>query len=164
MEKKPKLTALILIIIYIILMFFFIYSYVPIGNLNKAVISLNKILVNLSELQVTILVAVIASLGSLISFLIQYVIAKFLFIIFSFKSKIYIYYALIPKSILMLLNIIFVKFFLINNEWFYTLSAFIASVFILLYFQYKNINWKHSFVFAAPFLIDSIISLSKYFM
>lgn len=161
MKNKTIVISLLLLIIYALVSTLFIFMYIPVSDFNKYIVSLNKVLTNLSDLQINMLVSVTLSVISIVSFLIQYVIVKFLFTIFSIKEKAYMYFALIPKLIFISLNIIFLLVFSIKEAWIFSFSALIATIFIFIYFYYKNKKIFPSILFVAPFIIDASISLIK---
>lgn|SRR5690606_14344237 len=108
-----------------------------------------------------LIVSVVTTVITTISFLVQYIIAKFLLIIFSPNIKSNMFYALIPKTLIIIINIIFMKIGDIYIYWFYLLTSVIGSIMVLLFFQYKKENWKASILFAAPFITDALFSFGK---
>ncbi len=107
------------------------------------------------------LIVVITTILTTISLLVQYLIAKFLLMIFAPEVKSHLFYALIPKIIIMFINVICMGILQIHSLWLYIFTALIGAVLILFFFQYKKANWKASILFATPFIMDALISLGK---
>ena len=163
MEKHPKLISLISFIIYVFLNYYFVSFSVAnqISGFSGELIDLNKLLDDISHENLVLIIAIITTILTTISLFIQYIIGKFLLVLFTSNVHGHLFYALFPKIFITVINIICMGLWQIHNLWFYMSTALIGSVLILLFFQYKKGNWKASFLFAAPFIVDPLISLGK---
>lgn len=161
MVKKPIVISLFSLLLFIALTYYFISFTVELNTQTLKLDDLLDLLEEVSHDKVLLLITSLITLLTIFSTLIQYLISKFLLIIFSNKVKVRIYYALLPKSLILVLNILFMGLFGITNSWLYVFTAFVGSIFIYLFFQYKKENWKAALIFSSVFLLDSIVSIGK---
>ncbi len=161
--KHTKLISFFIFIVYVLLNYYFV-SFSVADQLSESTGKLNDLkylLEDISYKNLLLIITIITTIITTFSLLIQYIIGKFLLVIFAPDVHCHLFYALIPKTIIIVINIIFVGILQIHNSWLYMFTAFIGSIAVLLFFQYKNKSWKASMLFAAAFIIDPIFSLSK---
>ncbi|AMM90673.1 membrane protein [Bacillus pumilus] len=161
MEQRPRITSLISLIIFIFANYYFVTFAIELNGYISILDDLKALLEDISYETMLNLIVVITTTLTTISLLVQYLIGKFLLMIFAPEVKSKLFYALIPKILIMFINVICMGILQINNLLLYMLTALIGSVLILLFFQYKKENWKASILFATPFIIDALISLGK---
>ena len=155
MGKYPKLISIGSFILYIILNYFFVTfaSTHQIAGLSEEFKEINEMLSNSTSLLE--IITILTLITTIIAVLAQYIIGKFLLIIFKPGIKTYLYYALAPKVL------IFIGVFQIYNAWLYQITALIGAFLIILFIQYKKNNWTVALLFSAIFLIDPLYSLGK---
>lgn len=141
--------------------FYFISLTIEINGFSEQLKDLDELLDNISHEKIVLIISIVTTVITMISLLVQYIIGKFLLIIFVSNVKSHLFYALIPKILIMIINIVFIGVWQIHNSWLYMFTALMGSIVILLFFQYKKENWKASILFAAAFIIDALISLGK---
>lgn len=163
MGEKHFLKSLLSFFFYILLMFMFIYFYISISGYDNVLKQLKDLFPDFSKNDAILFASVIMSIISIIGFFVQYLISIFLIKVFLRDMKPKIYYALFPKTIILICNIIFVKFFLLNNEILYLISALFSVLLIYIYSLYKQNNWKFSIIFVFPFFVDAFVSFIRYF-
>lgn len=163
MDKKQFLKSLLSFVFYILLVFIFIYFYISISGYEDVLKQLKTVFPDFSTNDTILFAAVLMSIISIIGFLIQYLISIFLTKVFLKNMKPRMYYALFPKIIILICNIIFVKFFLLNNEILYLISTLFSVLLIFIYSLYKQNDWKFSIVFITPFFVDAFVSFIRYF-
>ncbi|MBW4854128.1 hypothetical protein MH138_01360 [Bacillus safensis] len=161
MEQRPRITSLISLVIFIFANYYFVTFAIELNGYISKLDDLKALLEDISYETMLNLIVVITTTLTTISLLVQYLIGKFLLMIFAPEVKSKLFYALIPKILIMFINVICMGILQINNLWLYMFTALIGAVLILLFFQYKKENWKASILFAAPFIIDALISLGK---
>lgn len=161
MEQRPRITSLISLVIFIFANYYFVTFAIELNGYISKLDDLKALLEDISYETMMNLIAVITTTLTTISLLVQYLIGKFLLMIFAPEVKSKLFYALIPKILIMFINVICMGILQINNLLLYMLTALIGSVLILLFFQYKKENWKASILFAALFIIDALTSLGK---
>ncbi|MBY8911989.1 hypothetical protein KY305_04345 [Bacillus sp. YC2] len=161
MEKHARLTSFVSLIVYVFLNFYFISLVIEMNGFSEELKDLHNLLDNFSHRKLVLIISVVTTVITMISLLVQYIIGKFLLIIFASNVKSHLFYALIPKILIMIINIIFIGIWQIHNSWFYLFTALMGSIVILLFFHYKKENWKASILFAASFIIDALFSLGK---
>lgn len=164
MGKYPKLISFVSFILYVLLNYYFLsfaVSYKIVGYLEEfeEIRELRKILsdnINFEEI-----VTNFSLFLTLISFLVQYIIAKFLLTIFSPDIKVYLYYALVPKLFITMVNIIFIGLFQIYNLLLYQFTALLGAFLIMFFLKCKKANWTASILFSSIFLLDSLYTFGK---
>ncbi|MDF2004119.1 hypothetical protein P2Q02_15855 [Bacillus pumilus] len=161
MEQRPRITSLISLVIFIMANYYFVTFAIELNGYISQLDDLRAMLEDMSYETMLNLIVVITTILTTISLLVQYLIAKFLLIIFAPEVKGHLFYALIPKIIIMFINVICMGILQIQSLWLYLFTALIGAALILFFFQYKKANWKASILFAAPFIIDAFISLGK---
>src|SRR5690606_30550316 len=138
MGKHPKLISLISFVLFIFLNFYFITFTIELNGYIVEMDDLKLLLEDISYDTMLNLISVITTVLTTISFLFQYIIGKFLLIIFAPENKSRLFYALIPKVFIMILNIVFMGVLHIQNSWLYMFTALLGAVLILLFFQYQQ--------------------------
>ncbi|GAA0308565.1 hypothetical protein GGQ92_001151 [Gracilibacillus halotolerans] len=162
MGKYAKLTSAVLFIVYILITFYFTNISIEvfeISGLNEFLKELHAIFDDISNKMLIAILSAIATFIIIISFLVQFIIAKFLLMIFFPNIKSDLSLILAPKIFIAINNILFIQIGEIYNSSFYTFTAFIGSFLILFLFQYNVRNWKASILFATPFIADPLFSL-----
>ena len=157
---QNKLTKLTYILFYIIVHYVFIRFFIEIDSVQKKLASIYE-LFELSQKELNLIISIGLVIFTLTYLLIQYLIAKFLVLIFVEKLKPKIEYVFIPKVFITILNIIFISIFSIQTSWFYAFTAFFGAIFILMFTQFKSNTWKFSIIFSIPFLFDAITQLIR---
>jgi hypothetical protein len=160
-EKRPRLTSLISLILFVFVNYYFVTFAIDINGYIIELEELEALLEDISYENMILTIAIITTVITTISLLVQYIIGKFLLIIFIPEVKSKLFYALIPKILIMIINIIFMGILHIHSSWLYMFTALLGAVLIMFFFQYKKENWKASILFAAPFTIDALFSLGK---
>lgn len=165
MGKPAKLILLsiFLLIAYLLLNYYFVSIVADnqISILSQDIEDLKYVLNDISHENFVLIITVISTLTAIFGLLIQYLIGKFLLVIFASDVKSHLYHALIPKVLILIINLIFIEVFQIHNNGVYLSTALIGSILILLFFQYQKQNWKASLLFSSAFIIDALISLGK---
>lgn len=165
MAKRGKLILLSIFsfIVYMLLNYYFVSIVADnqISILSQDVEDLKYVLDNISHENFVLIITVISTIITTFGFLIQYLIGKFLLVIFAPDVKSHLFHALIPKVFIVIINLTFIGVFQIYNNWFYLTTALIGAISILLFFQYQKQNWKGSLLFSAAFIIDPLISLGR---
>ncbi|MER3124075.1 hypothetical protein ABQG68_01570 [Bacillus pumilus] len=161
MEQRPRITSLISLVIFILANYYFVTFAIELNGYISKLDDLRALLEDMSYETMLNLIVVITTILTTISLLVQYLIAKFLLMLFAPEVKSHLFYALIPKIIIMFINVICMGILQIHSLWLYIFTALIGAVLILFFFQYKKANWKAAILFAAPFMIDALISLGK---
>lgn len=161
MEKHTRLTSFISLIVYVLLNYYFVSFAIQINGVSEELNGLHKLLDNISHENIIMTIAIITTITTTISLLIQYIIGKFLLILFVSNIKGHLFYVLIPKIFIMIINMIFIGVGQVHDSWLYMSTALIGSIIILLFFQYKKENWKASILFALAFIMDALFSLGK---
>lgn len=161
MEKRPRLVSLISLIFFVFANYYFVTFAIELNGYIVELDDLRAMLEDISYETMFNLIAVITTVLTTISLLVQYIIGKFLLIIFVPEIKSRLFYALIPKILITFVNIIFMGFLHIHSLWLYMVTALLGTILILIFFQYKNKSWKASILFASPFILDAVFSLVK---
>ncbi|MGX9290255.1 hypothetical protein ACSLGF_03335 [Bacillus sp. A015] len=161
MEQRPRITSLISLVIFILANYYFVTFAIELNGYISKLDDLKALLEDISYETMLNLIVVITTTLTTISLLVQYLIGKFLLMIFAPEVKSHLFYALIPKILIMFINVICMGILQVHSLWLYIFTALIGSILILIFFQYKKANWKASILFAAPFIIDALISLGK---
>ncbi|MED1747254.1 MULTISPECIES: hypothetical protein [Bacillus] len=161
MEQRPRITSLISLVIFILANYYFVTFAIELNGYISKLGDLRALLEDISYDTMLNLIVVITTTLTTISLLVQYLIGKFLLMIFAPEVKSHLFYALIPKILIMFVNVICMGILQVHSLWMYIFTALIGSILILIFFQYKKANWKASILFAAPFIIDALISLGK---
>lgn len=161
MEKHPKLISFFSFILYVVLNYFFVSFATEhqIAGFSDEFAEVKKLLADGDSLRQ--IITTIAAIVTTVSVLVQYIIGKFLLVVFVPGTKTHLYYALMPKLLVLMVNIIFIGVFNIQNTWLYLSTALIGALLIMFFIQYKRNNWKATILFSLVFLLDSVFSLGK---
>ncbi|MGX4669382.1 hypothetical protein JNUCC74_09225 [Cerasibacillus sp. JNUCC 74] len=160
---KLLLLSFFLLSVYVLLNYYFIFLVADnqINLLSQDLEDLKYVLDNISHKNLVLIVTIISTFTTTLGLLVQYLIGKFLLVIFASNVQSHLFHALIPKVFIMIINLIFMGVLEIHNTWLYLLTALIGSILILFFFQYKKQNWKASLLFSSAFIIDALFSLCK---
>lgn len=160
---KLFLLSFLLLSVYVLLNYYFISLIADnqISLLSKDLEDLKYMLDNISHENLVLLVTIFSTFTTTLGLLVQFIIGKFLLVIFASNVQSHLFDALIPKVIIMVINLTFMVILDIHSTWFYLSTALIGSILILLFFQYKKQNWKASLLFSSAFIIDALFSLVK---
>lgn len=157
-------------IVYQLLMFLacifitaiFIWLYTKSGALDSELSKLRRIT---SSLDPKVIVTIVSTALTIISVLVEYIIAKFLLLIF-YKKRAHtteLSDVLIPKTIVYILNIVILLLLSLNYEKVFSITSIGGAVLTFFLIEHKNKNIPSSLVFSAPFLIDTLYSGFKVF-
>jgi hypothetical protein len=159
MGKHPKLISFFWLIIYTILTFFFLSLLIKTGGgFDKEIKDLAKLIDRGSPQKILLVISV---LTTLLSTVVAYFIARFLLFFFTTDIKCNMSDILIPKSLVIIVNILFITLLNLYDPRIFMLTAFIGAIGILLLFQLKKKNWLGSIIFSIPFIADALLSLAK---
>lgn len=160
---KLNLLSLFSLIAFLLLNYYFVSMIADnqISILSRDMEDLKSVLNDISHENFVLIVTIISTITTTFGLLIQYLIGKFLLVIFASEIKSYLFHALIPKIFIVIINLFFIGVYQIHNNWLYLSTALIGSILILFFFQYQKKNWKASLLFSSAFIIDALISLGR---
>ncbi|MDP7981444.1 hypothetical protein [Bacillus multifaciens] len=159
MGKYPGLISLFWFVIYTMLTCFFVSLFIEVGGkFDEEIKGLSQFIDRVSPKTIILIISV---LMTLLGTVVAYIIAKFLLLFFVTDTKSNMSDMLIPKSLVMIVNILIITLLNLYNPSVFILTSFIGSIGILLLFQAKKKNWKVSIVFSLPFIVDASLSLAK---
>ncbi|MEC1966744.1 hypothetical protein P9G36_06900 [Bacillus cereus] len=159
MGKYSKLVSLSWLIIYIILTSLFLLLFIENGGkFDEEIKDLSQFIERVSPETILLLISVILTL---LSTFVSYYIARFLLLFLVTDIKTNMSDMLIPKSLVMVINILIINLFSLYDPEIFIFTSFIGAIGILLLSQVKKKNWKVSIVFSLPFILDATISLTK---
>nr|WP_277717624.1 hypothetical protein [Priestia flexa]WEZ10400.1 hypothetical protein P5663_21060 [Priestia flexa]WEZ10410.1 hypothetical protein P5663_21005 [Priestia flexa] len=165
MSKRTKLISLSILslIAYIYLNYYFTFFTIEnrITKYSEEMSALNQLLKDMTQENLISILVIITIIVTTLSLLVQYLVGIFLLMLFTDKVKSQLFYALIPKIIIMSINVIFIVTWQIYDSWLYLTTALVGSILIMFLFQYKKQNWKASILFSIAFILDPVISIVK---
>lgn len=163
MEKHAKLISFISFIGYSILNYYFVSFSVTnqIKGISGEINDLNKLLEDISHENLVLIITIITVIATTAFLLMQYIIGKFLLFLFASDVQSHLFYVLIPKIFITVINIFFMRIWQINNSWLYIFTSLLGAIAVLLFFQHIKENWKASMLFAAALIFDPLLSLGK---
>lgn len=149
-----------LIIGYIGALVLFVLRFIQLGEMSAEISKLSNIkkIVNISPEN---LILILSVLWTLISTFVKYGIAKLLTILCSESRPTKLVDVLIPKSIVIIFNIVMMAVFKVNSHNFFLYMALIGALLIFLMSYNRQRRGWNSFIFTLPFLIDAFVSLVK---
>jgi hypothetical protein len=164
-SERAKLISLsiLTLITYIYLNYYFAFFMIEneITKYSEELSSLRQLLEDVAQENLILILVIITIIITTISLLIQYIIGKFLLMLFTLDVNSHLFHVLIPKIFIMIINLLFIMIWEIYDSWFYLTTALIGSILIMLFFQYNKKNWKASILFSVVFILDPLFSIVK---
>lgn len=159
--KKEFFLSIISILIYAILVYIYIYLMLPIilNSIANNSLDLKNFFENEYSLYKTL--AILSTIFIIAMTIIQYLISRFLILMFfddEFKNVIYMYLVFLPKSLTVILSIIFFFVFGKYNYNLYIIPQIIGITVMMLFVNHKIKNWKAVIVFSVIYILDIIYS------
>lgn len=157
MEKYKSIITTAIFILYIIFSGIFIYNFLKYG-MQAEMKDISKLITNISP---EILLTIISLIITVIGLLVEYVIAKFLLLIFVPSIKPNFIYVISPKLIAILLNTILITLFNVDTKVIFLTITLLGSLGIFFIFFSKKKSLMATILFSAPFILDAAIALIK---
>lgn len=155
MLSNIKHLTSISVILYVLLSLLLLVQLISIGRFDQQLHDLQRLLPGSN---VSNLVIGFSFIFTFLGVLLQYVIGKFLLIIFNYRFKVPLFTVMLPKALVLLISV--VLFSLFHNSWTIVsiLISFGGSLLILAILQAITKNIVASFIFTLPFFTDILLS------
>jgi hypothetical protein len=129
------------------------------SELSSQVNQLKEVLSN--NINVIVLLSVIAGIGISVLFLVEYYIGKLLLYLFFKDVKPDFMPYVLPKILVLSVNLSLLSAFNIYNTIVFSILAVIAGILAMTFHYTKSNKIIASLLFTSPLLLDSLLSLAK---